>query len=334
MKAAIINQTGPPSVIEWTETPDPEPKPGEVLVRVGAVAVNPIDTYIRAGAVPMPLSFPYVIGCDFAGTIEAVGDGVETLRVGQRVWGSNQGLFGRQGSFAEFITVESGWCYPTPDQESDAEAAAGALVGITAHLGLFQHGGLRAGEWVFVNGGTGGVGSSVVQLAKSIGAHVVTTAGTEQKRVRAEQLGAAAALDYHSPTLGAEIREILDGGGSEGFDLWFETQREPDLERTIGLMRKRGRIILMAGREARPEFPLGQFYTNDLRLIGFAMFNASADEQRDCGESLNRLYEGGGWRPQVGRSFPLSEAAAAHQLQEDNTLRHADTLEGKIVLVG
>ena len=333
MRAATIDQTGPPSVIQWTGTPLPQPKPNELLVRVGAVSVNPIDTYIRSGAVPVPLSFPYIIGSDFAGTIEAVGESLDPGRVGQRVWGSNQGLLGRGGSFAEAICVESCWCYPTPEGESDAEAAAGALVGITAHLGLFRHGHLQAGEWVFVNGGTGGVGSSVVQLAKSAGAHVVTTAGTEEKRARARELGADLALDYHSPTIDDEIREHFDAQQYDGFDLWFETQREPNLERSIGLMRQRGRMILMAGRDARPEFPLGQFYTNDLRIIGFAMFNASAAEQRDCGESINDIYQAGGWRPQIGRTLPLAEAAAAHQLQEENTLGHADTLAGKIVLV-
>ena len=184
MKAAAIYQTGPREVIQFTDMPIPEPKPHELLLRVGAVAVNPIDTYIRGGVIPMPIQFPYIVGCDFAGTIERSGDEVSAFTVGERVWGSNQGLFGRQGTFAEYITVDPQWCYPTPTDMSDAEAAAGALVGITAHLGLFLHAGLKGGELVFVNGGTGGVGSAVVQLARSVGAKVVTTAGTEEKRDR------------------------------------------------------------------------------------------------------------------------------------------------------
>lgn len=333
MKAALIQRTGPPEVIEWADVATPVPKSNEVLVRVGAVAVNPIDTYVRSGAVAMPLNFPYIIGCDFAGTVEAVGEAVKSLAVGDRVWGSNQGLFGRDGSFAEQICVESRWCYSTPAMATDAEMAAGALVGITAHLGLFLHGGLREGGWVFVNGGTGGVGSSVVQLAHSAGARVVTTAGSEEKREMALLLGADAALDYKSASLADEIRAILDENESPGFDVWYETQREPDLERSIGLLRQRGRIVLMAGRDARPSFPLGQFYTNDLRIAGFAMFNASAEEQRVCAEELCRLYERGSWKPQVGRTFALSEAAVAHTLQEENTLSGAGTLSGKIVLV-
>lgn len=332
MKAAAIYQTGPPEVIQYTDMPIPEPMPHELLVKVGAVAVNPIDTYIRGGAVPMAGTFPYVIGCDFAGTVERVGENVRAFISGDRVWGSNQGLFGRQGSFAEYIAVGHQWCYPTPKDQSDAEAAAGALVGITAHLGLFLHSGLKGGEVVFVNGGTGGVGSAVVQIAKSVGAKVVTTAGTEEKREAARKLGADLALDYKSPALEDDLKKFLEAEGG-GFHVWFETQRQPNLERTIGLMRKRGRVVLMAGRDARPDFPLGKFYTNDLRMLGFAMFNAVPEEQADAARHLNALYEAGSWKPRVGKTFPLAEAAAAHRFQEENTLGGAGTLEGKIVLV-
>lgn len=334
MKAAAIYETGSPEVIRCTDMPIPEPQPNELLIRVGAVAVNPIDTYIRSGVVAMPIQFPYIVGCDFAGTVERVGGEVRGFTVGERVWGSNQGLFGRQGTFAEYIAVDAKWCYATPTDMSDTEAAAGALVGITAHLGLFLHAGLKGGELVFVNGGTGGVGSTVVQLAKSVGAKVVTTAGTEEKREHARRLGADLVLDYNSPAIEDDLRKFVDADGDgKGFHVWFETQRQPNLDRTVSLMRQRGRIVLMAGRDARPEFPLGKFYTNDLRLFGFAMFNASSDEQKDAGRHLGQLYEAGAWKPQVGKTFPLAEAAAAHKLQEENTLHGAGTLEGKIVLV-
>ncbi|MGC1272651.1 MAG: NADPH:quinone reductase [Planctomycetaceae bacterium] len=334
MKAAAIYETGSPEVIRCTDMPIPEPRPNELLIRVGAVAVNPIDTYIRSGVVAMPIPFPYVVGCDFAGTVERVGDEVRGFTVGERVWGSNQGLFGRQGTFAEYIAVDAKWCYATPTDMSDTEAAAGALVGITAHLGLFLHAGLKGGELVFVNGGTGGVGSTVVQLAKSVGAKVVTTAGTTAKREHARRLGADLVLDYNSPAIEDDLRRFVEAeGDGKGFHVWFETQRQPNLDRTVGLMRQRGRIVLMAGRDARPEFPLGKFYTNDLRIFGFAMFNASSEEQKEAGRHLGQLYEAGNWKPQVGKTFPLAEAAAAHRLQEENTLHGAGTLEGKIVLV-
>ena len=330
MKAAYINETGPASVIQYGDLPDPEPGPAEVLVKTAAVAVNPIDTYVRSGNVPIPLEFPYIIGCDLAGTIDKCGAEVTRFNPGDRVWGSNQGLFGRPGSFSELAAVSEEWLYPVPQSESAAEAAAGALVGITAHLGLFLHAGLQAGEILFVNGGMGGVGSTVVQLAKAAGAKVIATVGNAEKQTQCESLGADLVLDYHSPTLDDDIRSFAEPNG--GINVWFETQREPTLDRTVELMAQRGRIVLMAGRTARPEFPVGPFYVKDLRMCGFAMFNATPGEQRAAATALNDLYEAGSWRPNVGKTFPLSEAAAAHQLQEDNTLGMQGTLTGKIVL--
>ena len=330
MKAAYINQTGEPSVIQYGDLPDPTPEAGQVLVQVGAVSVNPIDTYIRSGAVPLELTFPYIIGCDLAGTVSVVGEVVTRFKAGDRVWGSNQSLMGRPGSFSELAAIDEQWLYPTPDGMTDEQAAAGALVGITAHLGLFLHGRLQSGEVVFVNGGTGGVGSAVIQLAKAAGAKVVTTAGSEEKLSHCRKLGADLAVNYKSETLDEEIKSFTAEHG--GINLWYENQREPTVERTIGLMQKRGRIILMAGREARPEFPLGQFYTNDLSLIGFAMFNASPDEQRVCAEQMNEWFTAGNWSPQIGKTMSLSDAAEAHHLQQANTLGKEGTLSGKIVL--
>lgn len=330
MKAAFISETGDPEVIQYGDLPAPEPQSGEVLVRVGAVAVNPIDTYIRSGAVAIANEFPYIIGCDLAGIVEAVGPDCTRFKVGDRVWGSNQSLFGRKGTFAELAAVHEDWLYPTPDGMSDDVAAAGALVGITAHLGLFLNAGLQSGETVFVNGGTGGVGAAVIQLAKSVGAKAIATVGSSEKKALAESWGADCVLNYRDADLDDQIRTFSEANG--GLHVWFETQREPTPDRTVDLMSKRGRIIFMAGRAARPEFPVGAFYVKDLRLFGFAMFNASPDEQRAAADGVNSLFEQGGWHPQIGRKFALSEAAAAHQLQEDNTLGGSGTLSGKIVL--
>lgn len=330
MKAAFISETGAPSVIQYGDVPTPTAGPSEVLVKVGAVAVNPIDTYIRGGIVKVPMSFPYIIGCDLAGTVEAVGANVRRFKVGDRVWGSNQSLAGRRGSFAEYAAVGEEWLYPTPCCMSDDVAAAGALVGITAHLGLVLHAGLKAGEVIFVNGGTGGVGAAVVQIAKSLGAKVITTVGSEAKKSLAQSWGADCVLNYRDPQIDDQIRAFTAAHG--GLQVWFETQREPTPDRTVGLMSPRGRIIFMAGRAARPEFPVGPFYVKDLRLLGFAMFNATPAEQRESAEAINALCEAGGWHPQIGKILPLAESAAAHQLQEDNTLGGQGTLTGKIVL--
>ncbi|MFP6764877.1 MAG: zinc-binding dehydrogenase, partial [Planctomycetaceae bacterium] len=134
---------------------------------------------------------------------------------------------------------------------------------------------------------------------------------------------------YRDQDLDDQIREYTS---SRGLHVWFETQREPTPDRTVDLMSSRGRIVFMAGRTARPEFPVGPFYVKDLRLVGFAMFNASSEEQRVCANAINELSGDGGWSPQIGRTFALSEAAEAHQLQEDNTLGGQGTLSGKIVV--
>lgn len=327
MKAAYIDQPGPPESIVYGDLPKPQPHGAEVLVRVAAVAVNPIDTYVRAGAVKMELPRPFVVGCDLAGVVEA---GPASMRypVGTRVWGSNQGLLGRQGSFAEYAAVDDAWLYPTPDGVSDEQAAAGALVGITAHLGLFQRARLESGETLFVNGGSGGVGSSVVQMAKAVGARVITTAGSPEKVQACRELGADLAINYKTEDVDAAIRQFAPGG----VNVWWETLREPNFERTVGLLHFRGRMIIMAGREARPTFPVGPFYVKDCALHGFAMFNAPPDEQRRAADDINTWLASGKLKPRIDRVLPLSETAAAHRLQEAATVQKTGTLSGKIVL--
>jgi len=329
MKAAYITQPGPADTIVYGDLPDPQPKAGQVLVRVKAVAVNPIDTYIRGGLVKADLPSPYVIGADLAGVVEKCAAGVSRFKPGDRVWASNQGMAGRQGTFAELVAVDEQWLHPTPAGVDDRLAAAGALVGITAHLGLFGRARLQAGEVLFVNGGSGGVGSAVVQMAKATAARVITTARSDEKVAECRSLGADLAVNYRSADVDAEIRRFAPGG----VNVWWETLREPNFDRTVGLLALHGRMVLMAGRDARPVFPVGPFYVKNCSLHGFAMFNSSADEQRACAEDMNRWMAEGKLKPRIGREFKLSEAAAAHKLQEDNTLHKAGTLAGKIVLI-
>lgn len=329
MKAAFLEATGDPDVIRYGDLPKPTPRDGEVLVRVGAVAVNPIDTYIRSGAVAMTLPKPFVIGCDLAGTVEALGPGTKRFQPGDRVWGSNQGLLGRQGTFAEYACVLEDWLYPTPSGVSDANAAAVALTGITAHLGLFRCAATQPGDVVFVNGGTGGVGSMVVQMAKAVGAHVVTTVGSAEKAEQCRRWGAERVINYKTEDVPAAVRDFTQG---RGVNVWYETQREPDFLKTVPLMARRGRVVVMAGRQSQPPFPVGPFYVNDLSLFGFAMFNATPQEQRRCAEDINRWLAEKKLHALIGRTLPLAEAAAAHRLQEENTLGKAGTLSGKIVL--
>jgi len=328
MRAAFINRTGPPEVIVVGDLPDPVPGPREVLVRVRASAVNPIDTSIRSGAVAMPLPTPFVVGCDLAGEVVAVGDGVAALRPGMRVWGSNQGLLGRQGTCAELAAVDERWLYPTPAGISDVDAAAAALVSITAHLGLVREAAVRPGETVFVNGGSGGVGSAVVQIAKALGARVIATAGTPAKRDAVARFGADVVLDYRDRDLADQVR----AAAPTGVDVFWETQREPDFDRAVSMLADRGRIVVMAGRDARPPFPVGPFYVKGCRLLGFVMFKADAATQAAAAADINRWLQSGRLRVPVDRVLPLARTAEAHAVQEAATIARSTALAGKLVI--
>jgi NADPH2:quinone reductase len=235
---------------------------------------------------------------------------------------------GRQGTFSELCAVDAQWLYPSPDCVEDTELASVALVGITAHLGLFQHAMLQPGETIFVRGGTGGVGSMVVQMAKAIGAKVITTGGNEAKLSKCRELGADYAFNYNNANLLDEIR----AAAPNGVNVFWETLREPDFDLAVGAMSERGRMILMAGRDARPQFPVGPFYVKGCSLHGFAMFKASATQQQVCASDINHWMTSDLLQAQIDRVLPLNEAAEAHRLQESNTVQKQSILTGKIVL--
>jgi NADPH2:quinone reductase len=328
MKAAYINQTGPPEVIVYDELPVPKPQRTECLIRVGAVDVNPIDTYIRRGLITAKLTFPYILGRDLAGTVVETGAGVKRFKTGERVWATAQGTDNRNGTFAEFAAVDERWLYATPAGVSDEAIVAVSLVGITAHLGLLRTAKLRAGETLFVNGGSGGVGSCVVQIAKILGARVITTAGSDEKVKSCLELGADVAINYKTQDVSAAVREFAP----DGVDVWWETLREPDFERTFSLLAMRGRMVVMAGRDARPVFPVGPFYTRDCSVHGFAMFNASPREFRAAAMDLSAWVAEGKLKARIDRVLPLAQAAEAHRLQEESTLKKSGALAGKLVL--
>ena len=328
MKAAFFKETGPPENIVYDDLPKPKPQSGQYLVKVTAADVNPIDTYIRSGLIKMNLPMPYIIGCGLAGTIAEAGPNTKRFKVGDRVWGTNQGLLGRQGTSAEFAAVDECWLYPTPKGVSDEQAAAISLVGITAHLGLLRDARLRAHEVLFVNGGSGGVGSAVVQIAKAMDARVITTAGSDEKVARCKKLGADSTINYKTEDVDAAVKKFAP----DGVNVWWETLREPDFDRAVNALASRGRMILMAGRDARPPFPVGPFYVKGCSLHGFAMFNATPEEQRAAAMDLSRWMSEGKLHANIDRVMPLSEAATAHRLQEESTVGKKGTLTGKIVL--
>ena len=330
MIAAYINKPGPCNEIIVGEVTTPQPMQDEYLIRIKAIALNPIDMYIRAGTINMPLPKQFITGCDFAGVVEKVGENCSRFKEGDRVWGSNQGLLGRQGTSAEFAAIKEDWLYPSPEGVDDQQLAATSLVGITAHLGLFRNVNLKAGETIFVNGGTGGVGSMVVQMAKAIGAKVITTVGSSAKEELCRSWGADKVINYKTDDIPKEVKDYTS---NQGVNVWFETQREPDFFKIVDLMAARGRIIIMAGRTAQPLFPVGPFYVKGLTLTGFAMFNATPDEQRRCANDINAWLASGKLKSHIGAAFPLSKAAEAHKLLEENTLKGTGTLSGKVILL-
>jgi NADPH2:quinone reductase len=165
-------------------------------------------------------------------------------------------------------------------------------------------------------------------MAKIFGARVITTGGTDQKVEACRQLGADLALNYKTQDVDAAIKAFAP----QGVNVWWETVREPSFERTIPLLAMRGRMILIAGREARPVFPVGPFYVKDCSIQGFAMFNASAREQRSAANAINRWLLEGKLKARIDRVLPLAKTAEAHRLQEESTIGKSGALAGKIVL--
>jgi NADPH2:quinone reductase len=168
----------------------------------------------------------------------------------------------------------------------------------------------------------------VIQMAKAAGARVITTGGTDAKVARCRELGADAAVNYNTQDVDAAVAEFAP----DGVNIFWETLREPDFDKILQYLAERGRIVLMAGRDARPEFPVGPFYVKECSVHGFVMFKASPEEQDECAADINRWLVEGRLQPQISRIMSLSETAAAHQVQEDNTLHGAGDLTGKIVL--
>jgi NADPH2:quinone reductase len=168
----------------------------------------------------------------------------------------------------------------------------------------------------------------VVQMAKARGARVIATGGSDEKCARAKELGADATINYKSQDEAAAIKELAP----QGVNIFWETLREPNFDLIVGALAERGRIVLMAGRDARPAFPVGPFYVKQCSMHGVVMFKATPEEMRACAQDINQWLASGKLKAQIGKVLPLSQAAEAHRLQEANTLHKTGTLAGKIVL--
>jgi NADPH2:quinone reductase len=327
MKAAYVEKLGPPENIQFGELSEPVIRSSHVLVKVAAVVVNPIDTYIRRGAYPSRIEFPFIIGRDMVGTVESVGSSVQRFRPGDRVWCNNQGYHGRQGTFAEYLAIDEEFLYPLPRAVEEKEAVAVLHSATTASIGLLREARLRSGETIFINGGAGNVGSAVLQIAASLGARIIVTAGSEDDLAYCRSLGAIRAVNYKIEDVAKAISEFA----GDGIDVYWDTTSKPDFERAVPLLAHRGRIILMAGLDALPVFPVGAFYTKDCSMHGFAITNATSQELKDCAKTINDALANGKLKSRISRIMPLAEAAAAHRLLEDSQ-RGLVKLSGKIIL--
>ncbi len=323
MKAAYIESTGSPQCIRYGELPSPIAGEGQVLVQMTAVAVDPIDTYIRQGTYHVDLPKPFIIGRDMTGVVNWVGPGVSQFQPGDRVWSNNQGYDGRQGTFAERLALDERRLYPLPVGVDPVAAVAVLHSALTAVIGLFDRARLRSGETVFVNGGDGNVGTAVLQLAKAHGARVAVTAGSKPKAAWCRELGADRVIDYRSENIAEALREFAP----QGIDIFWDAAGKADLELAMSVLAHRGRVVLMSGLKQRSILPVGPFYTRGGTLLGFTVTDATIDELAAAARQINQALAAGAIRAKTSALLPLSQAAEAHRRVEQ------DKLFGKIVLV-
>ncbi|MEV6834006.1 NADPH:quinone reductase [Streptomyces sp. NPDC051133] len=315
MRAAYIEEVGSAGVIRYGEITAPRPGPTDVLVNVLATTVNPVDTFVRSGAFATPMDFPFVIGRDLVGTVAEAGPGVTGFRPGDLVWCNSLGHDGRQGAAAEQAVVAAGRLYHLPAGVDPYAAVAAFHPAATAYLALFVHGRFRVGETVLVAGAAGNVGSALVTMAVRAGARVLATAGARDGAYCAER-GAEQVFDYRDPDLIRKIREAAPSG----IDVLVDTAGVNDLENTVDLLARRGRVVLLAGARSRPVLPAGALYTNDRSVVGFVISHASPDELAEAAAYVNDLLAGGDLRPRTVEVFPLRAAADVHARMEEGAL--------------
>ncbi|MFM1768995.1 MAG: hypothetical protein RJA22_1524 [Verrucomicrobiota bacterium] len=318
MQAIRAHRFGGPEVLQLEEIPQPTPGPGQVLVRIHAAGVNPVETYLRSGANP-GLPLPWTPGHDGAGVIESVGPGVTTRQPGDRVY-----LAGTlTGSYAQFALAEARTTHPLPPALSFAQGAAVGIPYATAHRALFQRGQARPGETVFVHGGSGGVGLAAIQMARAAGLTVLASAGTETGRRLATAEGAHHVVDHRAPDYLDQVLALTHG---RGVDVLLEMLANVNLGRDLPLLARGGRVLVIGSR-GKVEITPRDLMMREADIRAVYLFHASPAEYDSLHAALAAGLAHGTLRPIVGRELPLAQAPQAH----------AAVLEpgahGKIVLV-
>ncbi len=281
----------------------PRPGPDQVLVRVQAIGVNPVETYQRSGSNPQ-LALPWTPGMDAAGVIETVGSDVHTVRPGDRVYTSDT----LTGSYAEFTLCKQNRVHPLPSGVSFQQGAAINIPYATAHRALFHRARAHAGEWVLIHGASGGVGVAATQLASAAGLTIIGTGGTDAGRKLVADQGAHHVLNHRDP---AYLEQALKLTGGRGVDIILEMLANVNLGHDLPLLAKHGRVIVIGSR-GKVEITPRDLMSRDGDIRAMTLFNASDAELAGIHSALGTGLEGGTLRPIVGREMPLGDADKAH----------------------
>ncbi len=318
MKAIVIERFGEPEVMVLKEVPDPRPAEGQVLVRLAAAGVNPVDTYQRAGSQGYNRPLPFTPGSDGAGAVEAVGQAVADVRPGDRVYTSGS----LTGTYAELCLCSAGQVHPLPEALSPEQGACLWVNYATAYRALFQRGAARAGETVLVHGATGGVGVAAVQWARLRGLRVIGTYGSEAgERLLATQ-GVQLRLDHKAADHG---RRALAATGGRGVDLIVEMLANVNLAADLELLAPGGRVVVVGSRGDVQITPR-MLMAREADVRGLMLRMASEAELAEIHAATGAGIEAGAIRPVIQESIPLAEAARAHRAVMEEASR------GKIVL--
>ena len=304
MKAICVREFGPPEVMRLEETPDPSPGPGQVLVRVRAAGVNPVETYIRSGAYARRPTPPYTPGHDAAGIVEAVGNGVTGVAAGDRVYTSETVT----GAYAELALCNASRVHPLPASVSYAQGAAVGVPYATAWRALFQRVRAVPGETVLVHGASGGVGIAAVQIARAAGLRVFGTAGTAEGIALVLRERADAVYDHRSASY---MEEAMAATGGRGFDVILEMLANVNLPRDLKALTMGGRVIVI-GNRGTVEIDARDAMARDASIVGMSLFNMPDADRAVVHAALVAGLENGTLRPVIGRELPLSAAPESH----------------------
>jgi NADPH2:quinone reductase len=320
MRAIVVREFGPPSVMRLQDVADPAASTGTLVVRVRAAGVNPVDTYIRGGAYARLPQLPYTPGFDGAGEVESVGDGVTGWARGDHVFIAALGAW--HGTYAERMVCTPSQVFRLPDHVSYGQGASLGVPAATAHRALFGKAHAQGGETVLIHGASGAVGIAAVQLAKAAGLRVIGTAGTDDGRALVLEQGADTVFDHRDPARVSSIKTVTDGRGP---DVILEMLANVNLDTDLGLLAPGGRVVVI-GNRGRTEIDARQTMGKELTITGMSLWNVPPDEMLRIQQALAAALANRTLRPVVGREFPLEDAPHAHEVVTDQGAR------GKVVL--